>query len=65
MSGALGDLLAALALVAVVEGLVLALMSRRIHDLLAQMAEIDPERVRWGGLALAGIGTLAYLLLRG
>lgn len=65
MTGGLGDLLAALALMAVLEGVVIALMSRRLHDLLEQLSHIDPETVRWGGLALAVVGTVAYLWVRG
>ncbi|MEM9146486.1 MAG: DUF2065 family protein [Pseudomonadota bacterium] len=65
MSGAFVDLLRALALMAVVEGVVIALASSRLHDLLEQLSHIDPERVRWGGLALAVVGTVAYLWLNG
>ena len=64
-SGALTDLLAALALVAVIEGLAAALVSRRIADLLDALRMMDPERVRWGGLVLAVLGTFTYLAVRG
>ncbi len=61
---ALGDLGAALALVLVVEGLAVALFSTRVETLLAQLREIDPERLRWGGLAMAVLGVVVYLLVR-
>ncbi len=64
-SGALTDLLAAIALVLVIEGMAVALISHRITSLLDELRLIDPERVRWGGLALAVLGTLAYLAVRG
>ncbi len=64
-TGALTDLLAALALVAVIEGMAVALVASRITDLLEQLRLVDPDRVRWGGLALAVLGTLAYIVLRG
>lgn len=64
-AGALLDLLAALALVLVVEGIALAFASRRIAELLEALRLVDPDRVRWGGLVMAVAGTLGYVLLRG
>lgn len=62
---ALGDLLAALALMLVLEGVALALFSSRFRNMAAQLAEIDPEKLRWGGLALAILGVIVYISLRG
>jgi uncharacterized protein YjeT (DUF2065 family) len=64
-SAALTDLLAALALVLVLEGLAIGLVSTRLVSLLEALREVDPERLRWGGLAMAALGTLGYLLIRG
>ena len=65
MSGsAFGDLAASLALVLVVEGLAFAIFSGRLTDLLEQVREIEPERMRWIGLVMAVIGTGLYALIR-
>jgi uncharacterized protein YjeT (DUF2065 family) len=64
-SEALVDLLAALSLVAVIEGVAIGLVSTRIISLLEQLRSVDPERLRWGGLAMAALGTFGYFLLRG
>jgi len=48
----------------VAEGMVFALFSRRLPRMLEQMQSIDPEQLRWAGLAMAVIGTLVYLYIR-
>ena len=61
----LTDLLAALALVLVFEGLVAAILGPRLPDLAVSLQEAGPERVRWAGLAVVAMGTGLYLLVRG
>lgn len=61
---ALSDLFAALALVLVAEGLVLAVFSRRLPRLMEQIQSADPERMRWAGLGMAVMGTAGYLAVR-
>lgn len=58
------DLLAALALVLVIEGLALAILARSLPELLAEMDRIAPETMRKIGLGLALGGAAIYLLLR-
>jgi len=62
---AVGDVLGALALMFVFEGLGLVLASGRIAEILEQLREIPPERLRWAGLVMAAVGTGAYVLIRG
>ena len=59
------DLLTALALVLVIEGLVLALIPHRLRWLLEQLAEVPPEALRIGGLVSATLGVILVWLLRG
>ncbi len=59
------DLAAAAALVLVIEGLAVSLFSSRIEGLLERLQGLDPEQVRWGGLAMAVCGALVYFLVRG
>lgn len=61
----MSDLLAALALVLVIEGLVLAVFADRLNDLLVRLAEIPPEALRAAGLASAALGLFAVWLIRG
>ena len=61
----MSDLLTALALVLVIEGLALALFADRLHVMLARLSEIPPEVVRVAGLAAAVIGLFAVWLIRG
>lgn len=62
---ALVDLGAALALVAVIEGLLIGLFSSRLSDMLEQIREVGPERMRWIGLGMAVLGTALYMAIRG
>jgi uncharacterized protein YjeT (DUF2065 family) len=59
------DFLTALALVLVLEGLFLALMPRRLRQILEALEQIAPETLRMFGLAVACIGVLALWLIRG
>lgn len=59
------DLLTALALVLVVEGLFLALFPHRLRQVLEMMDQVPPEVLRWGGLSAAALGVVLVWLLRG
>jgi uncharacterized protein YjeT (DUF2065 family) len=59
------DFLTALALVLVLEGLFLALMPRRLRQILEVLEQIAPETLRMFGLVVACIGVLAIWLIRG
>ena len=59
------DLLAALALVLVLEGLAIAVFARSIPELLAEMQAVDSAKLRQIGIATALIGAVVYLLIRG
>ena len=59
------DLLTALALVLVIEGVFLALFPHRLRQILAMMDQVAPETLRIGGLAAAVAGVFLVWLLRG
>lgn len=59
------DLLAALALVLVLEGLAIAIFARSIPEMMAEMQRLDPVRLRQAGLVAIALGAAAYLLVRG
>lgn len=59
------DLLAALALVLVIEGLALAVFARAFPSLMAEIDQIGPERLRHAGILMVVLGAIAYLLVRG
>ena len=61
----MSDLLTALALVLVIEGLVLALFADRLNIMLAKLSEIPPEALRVAGLTAAALGLFAVWLIRG
>jgi len=61
----MGDLLTALALVLVIEGLILVAFADRLEELLARLAEIPPEALRVAGLVSAVLGLFAVWLIRG
>ena len=61
----MSDLLTALALVLVIEGLMLALFADRLNLMLAKLSEIPPEALRVAGLASAVIGLFVVWLIRG
>ena len=59
------DLLAAIALVMVLEGLVLAIMARSLPELLSELGRIGPDALRRLGIVLVVLGAGFYLLIRG
>lgn len=59
------DLLTALALILVIEGLTLAAAPGLLKRLLAQIDTLPPEALRLGGLLAAAIGVFLVWLLRG
>ena len=59
------DLLAALALVLVLEGLAVAIFAGSLPELLATMRGLSPEKMRGIGIAMVVSGAMAYLLIRG
>jgi len=59
------DLLAALALVLVLEGLGLVVFSRSIPQLLAELDRVDGATLRRIGVVAIGLGTVLYLAVRG
>ena len=61
----MSDLLTALALVLVIEGLVLAVFADRLDVLLERLAEIPPEVLRVAGVVSALLGLFAVWLIRG
>jgi uncharacterized protein YjeT (DUF2065 family) len=58
------DLLAAVALVFVIEGLTIAVFASSMPSLLAMLESMGEERRRFMGVALAALGGAAYLLIR-
>lgn len=61
----MSDLLTALALVLVIEGLVLAVFADRLNDMLERLTEVPPEVLRLAGLISAVVGLFAVWLIRG
>jgi uncharacterized protein YjeT (DUF2065 family) len=59
------DLLAAIALVLVLEGLVLAIFARSVPALLAELERLDPGALRRTGILSIAAGAVLYLLIRG
>ncbi len=59
------ELLTALALVLVIEGLAWALFPDQIRRAIGQLSELPPELLRGGGLAAAALGAVFVWLLRG
>lgn len=59
------DLLTALALVLVLEGMFLALFAGRLRWLLEMTEQIPPESLRIAGLVAAALGVFGVWLLRG
>lgn len=59
------DLLTALALVLVIEGLVLAVVPDMPKRLYAMLSTVRPEQLRVAGLTAAAIGVICVWLLRG
>ena len=59
------DLLAAIALVMVIEGLALAILARSVPALLAELDQISPDGIRKLGVVLVIAGASLYFVLRG
>lgn len=59
------DLLAALALVAVIEGLALVIFARAFPALMSEIDQIGPGKLRQSGMLLIVLGAIGYLLVRG
>ncbi|MFK7945934.1 MAG: DUF2065 family protein [Paracoccaceae bacterium] len=59
------DLLAALALVLVIEGLALAILAKSVPDLMAEMEKIAPDSIRKLGAVLVVAGVALYVVVRG
>ena len=58
-------LLAALALVLVLEGLGLAVFARSIPQIMAELDRVDGAMLRRIGVVAAGLGAAFYLVVRG
>jgi uncharacterized protein YjeT (DUF2065 family) len=59
------DLIAAIALMLVLEGLALAIFARSVPALLAEIERLDPRALRMAGIASIALGAVLYLLVRG
>ena len=59
------DFLTALALVLVIEGLFMAILPHRLHQIVRMLEAVPPESLRAGGLAAAVLGVFGVWLLRG
>ena len=59
------DLIAALALMLILEGLALAVFARSMPALLAEMERLEPRALRRAGLVGIAAGVVIYLLVRG
>jgi len=59
------DVLVGLGLMAIIEGLVLALAPGRLDDMLAVVRELGPERLRLVGLSAVALGVGVVWLARG
>ena len=60
----IADLLLALGLVAVMEGLAIALLPGHIEDALRRLSEMSPDVRRMVGLLILGIGVLIVWIAR-
>jgi uncharacterized protein YjeT (DUF2065 family) len=58
------DLGAALGLVLVIEGVLLALFPERLARMTVLLLQAPMQRLRWGGLAAASLGLLVVWLIR-
>ncbi len=61
----MADLLTALALMLVIEGLFLAVMADRLDDLAQRLKDVPPSARRAIGLVVSGLGVLGVWLIRG
>ncbi len=60
----MSDLLTALALVLVIEGVTLALIPHRLHQLIKAMEQMPPAFLRIAGLVCAAFGVFFVWLIR-
>lgn len=60
----ISDILTGLGLVAVLEGLVLALAPLRFEELLAQLQKMSPQTRRFLGLAVIALGVFLVWIAR-
>jgi uncharacterized protein YjeT (DUF2065 family) len=58
------DLLAAIALVLILEGLALAVFARSVPALMAELQRLDPGALRRAGVVSIAAGAVLYLLVR-
>ena len=61
----MADLIAALALVLVLEGLALAILARSLPEMLAALEAMDAGTMRRVGLVMLAAGSVVYLMVRG
>ncbi|MEM1382206.1 MAG: DUF2065 family protein [Pseudomonadota bacterium] len=59
------DLIAALALVLVLEGLALAILATSLPALMADLQNIGPSLSRQIGFVMVALGSVLYVLVRG
>ena len=59
------DLLIALGLVLVIEGVLYALLPDAMRRMAARAALLPSETLRWGGLVAAGLGVATVWIVRG
>ncbi len=59
------DLLAALSLVLVIEGLAAMIFASSLHELMAALQGIGARQMRLAGIVMAASGAVLYLLIRG
>lgn len=59
------DLLAALALVLVIEGLAAMIFAASLPELLAALEQVGARQMRLVGIVMAASGAVLYLLIRG
>ena len=59
------DLLAALALVLVIEGLAAMIFASSLPELLAALRDVGGRQMRIIGIVMAATGAVLYLLIRG
>ena len=60
----MADLLTALALVFVIEGILYALFPTRMREMVAQLLALPDRVVRWTGMTAAVLGVVAVWLIR-
>ena len=59
------DLIAAVALVLVIEGLAIAVFAGTLPELVATLQSIGEDQCRWLGWAMTALGALVYIFVRG